>query len=214
VSIHEAVLGFALVAGLLTIVPGLDTALVLRSTVTRSRGHGFAALLGIQAGTLVWGAAAAGGAAALLAASQTAYRVLTLAGAAYLVWLGASMLWASFRRRRDAGAEPDVPLPTGGGRWRDLGMGLTTNLMNPKVGVFYVAAIPQFTPNGVNPLLMGVLLALVHCVLGSAWLSMVVLGAGHLGPRLRRSNAVRWVDRVTGGFLVLLGVRLAASARA
>ncbi len=213
VSIHEAVLGFALVAGLLTIVPGLDTALVLRSTVTRSRAHGFAALLGIQAGTLVWGAAAAGGAAALLAASQTAYRVLTLAGAAYLVWLGASMLWASFRRPRDAGAEPDVPLPAGG-RWRDFGMGLSTNLMNPKVGVFYVAAIPQFVPDGVNPLLMGVLLALVHCVLGSAWLSMVVLGAGHLGPRLRRSNAVRWVDRVTGGFLVVFGARLAATARA
>lgn len=212
VSIHEALLGFALVAGLLTIVPGLDTALVLRSTVTRSRAHGFAAMLGIQAGTVVWGAAAAGGAAALFAASQTAYRLLTLAGALYLVWLGASMIWASFRRPDDAGTEPDVPLPTGG-RWRDFGMGLSTNLMNPKVGVFYVAAIPQFVPDGVPPLLMGVLLALVHCMLGTAWLSMVVLGAGYVGPRLRRSNAVRWVDRVTGGFLVVFGARLAVSAR-
>ncbi|MEL7976075.1 LysE family translocator [Isoptericola sp. F-RaC21] len=211
-TIPQALLAFALVAGLLTLVPGLDTALVLRSTVTRSRSHGFAALAGIQLGTLVWGAAAAGGAAALLAASQTAYRVLTLAGAAYMVWLGASMLWRSFRTPPAAAAEVDVPLPTGG-RWRDLGLGLSTNLMNPKVGVFYVAAIPQFVPEGVNPLLMGLLLALVHCVLGSAWLSLVVLGAGWLGPRLRRSGAVRWVDRVTGGVLVLFGARLAATAR-
>jgi threonine/homoserine/homoserine lactone efflux protein len=213
VSITEAVLAFALVAGLLTLVPGLDTALVLRSTVTRSRSHGFAALAGIQLGRLVWGAAAAGGAAALLAASQAAYRALTVAGAVYMIWLGASMLWKSFRGARDAVAEPDVPLPAGG-RWRDLGTGLGTNLLNPKVGVFYVAAIPQFVPDGVNPLLMGALLAGVHCVLGTAWLSLVVLGAGHAGPRLRRSRAVRWVDRVTGGVLVVFGARLAAGARA
>lgn len=211
-SITDALLAFAVVAGLLTVVPGLDTALVLRSTVTRSRAHGFAALAGIQAGTLVWGVAAAGGAAALLAASQTAYRVLTLAGAAYMVWLGASMLWASFRSRDGGPPEVDAPLPVGGRR-RDLALGLGTNLMNPKVGVFYVAAIPQFVPDGVNPLLMGALLAGVHCALGTAWLSAVVLGAGYVGPRLRRSDAVRWVDRVTGGVLVVFGARLAAGAR-
>ncbi|GAA1727415.1 LysE family translocator [Isoptericola hypogeus] len=211
-TVTSAVLAFALVAGLLTIVPGLDTALVLRSTVARSRAHGFAALAGIQLGTLVWGAAAAGGAAALLAASQTAYRVLTVAGAAYMVWLGASMIWSSFRRPRADAAETGV-LPPAGSRWKDFGTGLGTNLMNPKVGVFYVAAIPQFVPDGVNPLAMGVLLALMHCVLGTAWLSAVVLGAGYLGPRLRRSDAVRWLDRVTGGVLVAFGARLAASAR-
>ncbi|CAM3661948.1 LysE family translocator [Isoptericola cucumis] len=211
-TVTSALLSFALVAGLLTLVPGLDTALVLRSTVTRSRSHGMAAIAGIQVGTLVWGAAAAGGAAALLAASQTAYRVLTVLGAAYMVWLGVSMIRSSFRRRPDEPADADLPLPTGG-RWRDFALGLSTNLMNPKVGVFYVAAIPQFVPDGVNPLVMGVLLALVHCVLGTAWLSLVVLGAGWAGPRLRRSNAVRWVDRVTGGVLVLLGARLATTAR-
>ena len=209
-TVTSAVLAFALVAGLLTLVPGLDTALVLRSTVTRSRSHGMAALAGIQVGTLVWGAAAAGGAAALLAASQTAYRVLTVAGAAYMVWLGIAMIRSSFRRGPDH--QPDVPLPSGG-RWKDFTMGLGTNLMNPKVGVFYVAAIPQFVPDGVNPLVMGVLLALAHCVLGTAWLSAVVLGAGWVGPRLRRSNALRWVDRVTGGVLVFFGARLAATTR-
>jgi threonine/homoserine/homoserine lactone efflux protein len=211
-TVPEALVAFAVVAGLLTIVPGLDTALVLRSTVTRSRAHGFAALAGIQVGTLVWGVAAAAGAAALLAASQTAYRVLTVAGAAYMVWLGASMLWSSFRRA--PGPDPDDLPVISGGRRRDLGTGLVTNLLNPKVGVFYVATIPQFVPDGVNPLAMGALLALVHCALGTTWLTGVVLAAGSLGPRLRRSSAARWVDRVTGGVLVALGARLAVSARA
>ncbi|WP_418277350.1 LysE family translocator [Isoptericola jiangsuensis] len=210
-TILEAVLAFAVVAGLLTVVPGLDTALVLRSTVSRSRSHGVAALCGIQVGILVWGVTAAAGAAALLAASQTAYRVLTVVGAVYLVWLGASMLWSSFRTV--PAATPDVvPLPVGGRR-RDFATGLVTNLLNPKVGVFYVATIPQFVPDGVNPLAMGALLALAHCILGSAWLTGVVLVAGSLGPRLRRSDAVRWVDRVTGGVLVALGARLAVAAR-
>ena len=93
-------------------------------------------------------------------------------------------------------------------------MGLVTNLTNPKVGAFYVATIPQFVPDGVSPLLMGLALAAVHCVMGTAWLSAVILGAGRLGPRLHASGAVRWVDRVTGGVLVVLGARLASSARA
>jgi threonine/homoserine/homoserine lactone efflux protein len=210
-TVPEALLAFAVVAGLLTVVPGLDTALVLRSTVTRSRAHGFAALAGIQVGTLVWGVAAAAGAAALLAASQTAYRVLTVVGAAYLVWLGATMLWSSFRR--PAGPGPDDLPVISGGHGRDLGTGLVTNLLNPKVGVFYVATIPQFVPDGVNPLAMGALHALVHCALGTAWLTGVVLAAGSLGPRLRRASATRWIDRVTGGVLVALGARLAVTAR-
>jgi threonine/homoserine/homoserine lactone efflux protein len=212
VTVPEAVLSFAAVAALLTVVPGLDTALVLRSTVARSRSHGVAALLGIQVGTLVWGVAAAAGAAALLAASQTAYRVLTVVGAAYMVWLGATMLWSSFRRRADGVPTLEVPVPPGGRR-RDFTTGLMTNLLNPKVGVFYVATIPQFVPDGVNPLAMGALLAAVHCVLGSIWLTGVVLAAGSLGPRLRRSWAARWVDRATGGVLVVLGARLAVTAR-
>ena len=209
-TVAEAMLSFMVVAGLLTIVPGLDTALVLRGTLTRSRRYGFAAALGIQAGTLVWGAAAATGAAALLAASQTAYRVLTVLGAAYMIWLGASMLWSSIRTpsaQREA-----APLRDGRAQ-NGFAMGLVTNLTNPKVGVFYVATIPQFVPDGVSPLVMGLALAGVHCALGMTWFTAIILGADRLGPRLRSSSAVRWVDRVTGGVLVVMGARLAVSAR-
>lgn len=95
VTLTQAVLSFAVVAGLLTLVPGIDTALVLRSSLTRSRTYAFSTALGISTGAMVWGVAAAVGVSALLAASELAYRALTLAGAAYMVWLGASLLWKS-----------------------------------------------------------------------------------------------------------------------
>jgi threonine/homoserine/homoserine lactone efflux protein len=209
-TVPGAVVSFALVAGLLTIVPGLDTALVLRGTLARSRSYGFAAIAGIQVGVLAWGAAAASGTAALLAASHTAYRVLTIAGAGYMIWLGLALIRRTLRGTAGGGAVEAPPEP-GKGRARGFAMGLGTNLMNPKVGAFYIAVIPQFLPHGVSPLAMGLLLAGVHCVLGLIWLSAVVLGAGALGPRLRNAAVVRWIDRVTGGVLVAFGLRLAVS---
>lgn len=209
-TVLEALVGFGLVVALLTVIPGLDTALVLRTALTRSRGAAFATAAGIQAGTIVWGIAAAVGATALLAASSIAFEVVRIAGAAYLVLMGALLLRASFRRSA-ADAQPDASVP--GGAWRGAAMGLVTNLLNPKVGVFYLATIPQFIPDGLSPLVAGVLLEGVHTVLGMIWFSAIILFAGALGARLRRPAFTRWVDRVTGGVLVLFGVRLAADAR-
>lgn len=209
VSIEQAVLGFAVVAGLLTLVPGVDTALVLRTSLTRGRPEAFAAMAGIQAGTLLWGAAAGMGATALLAASEVAYRALTLLGAIYLVYLGIRLLV-----RRPSAQDVDTSAT---GRRRGLlgawGTGLLTNLLNPKVGVFYLATIPQFVPDGVSPLVMGVVLAAVHCVLGAVWLGTIAVAGSAVGRRLRSAALMRWVDRVTGGVLVLMGARLALNAR-
>lgn len=209
-TVVEALVGFGVVVALLTVIPGLDTALVLRTALTRSRGAAFATALGIQAGTVVWGIAAAVGATALLAASQFAFEVVRLAGAAYLVVLGALLIRAGFRRT--APAEPGAP-PTPGGAWRGALTGLGTNLLNPKVGVFYLATIPQFLPDGMSPLVAGVLLAGVHTVLGMIWFTGIILGAAALGARVRSPRFARWVDRITGGVLVLFGVRLAVDAR-
>lgn len=209
VSIEQAVLGFAVVAGLLTLVPGVDTALVLRTSLTRSRAEAFAAMAGIQVGVLVWGAAAGVGATALLAASETAYRALTVLGALYLIYLGVRLL---LRRSRPDDVEPPRTERRRGllGAW---GTGLLTNVLNPKVGVFYLATIPQFVPDGASPLLMGVVLAAVHCALGLVWLGLIALGGSALGRRLRSERFVGWVDRVTGGVLVVMGARLALTAR-
>jgi threonine/homoserine/homoserine lactone efflux protein len=224
VTVLEAMLLFALVAIPLTIMPGLDSALVLRTAVVSGRRHAYATALGINAGTLVWGVAAAVGATAVLAASATAYRALTLAGAAYLLWLGGQMLWSSFRPGRyDAlpavalGGEARSGADTLGegaprSAWRSFAVGATTNLLNPKVGVFYLATIPQFLPDDVPHLLMGLLLAVEHDVLGFVWLALLI-NAAALARRWLSGRAIaRVTDRVTGAVLLAFGGRLGWNA--
>ncbi|MEU7001928.1 LysE family translocator [Nonomuraea sp. NPDC046570] len=204
----SALLSFAVVAGFLTIVPGLDTALVLRSAVTQGRGQAFATALGVNTGVLVWGAAAAVGVSALLTASHLAYTVLRYAGAAYMVWFGVSMI---LKARRGA-AEP-VEQDGAGGLGRAWLRGTLTNLLNPKIGVFYVALLPQFIPPDVPPLAMGLLLALVHNVEGMAWFTLLIFGTGLVRAWVQRPAVRRAVDRVTGTALIAFGVKLALSSQ-
>jgi threonine/homoserine/homoserine lactone efflux protein len=218
VTVLEAMFLFALVAIPLTIMPGLDSALVLRTAVVSGRKHAYATVLGINAGALAWGVAAAVGATAVLAASEAAYRALTLAGAAYLVWLGGQMLWSSFRPGR-YDALPDGALAgdaqvtaTVRSPWRSFVRGATTNLLNPKVGVFYLATIPQFLPDGVPHLLMGLLLAIEHDVLGFAWLALLINAAGLAKRWLSGSTIARITDRVTGAVLLAFGGRIGWTA--
>ncbi|CAH0201227.1 Leucine efflux protein [Arthrobacter sp. Bi83] len=207
-----AVLSFALVAGLLTLLPGLDTALVLRSSISKSRSFAFATALGINTGAMIWGIAAAVGVSALLAASELAYRMLTLAGAAYMIWLGASLLWTCLRKTN----EPDIPaneapaLITGkDDLFRGWLTGTGTNLLNPKVGVFYIAAIPQFIPSDTSPLLMGILLAGFHCLLAMAWFTLLIIGAGYAARWLKGAKSIRIIAGITGTVLVGFGLKLA-----
>ncbi|WP_367319442.1 LysE family translocator [Streptomyces sp. HUAS ZL42] len=212
-TVTSALASFAVVAGLLTLVPGLDTALVLRSVAVRGRAHAFATALGINTGALLWGAAAAGGATALLTVSQTAYTALRIAGAAYLLWMGIGLLRALRRRESGPalGREPQAePLS------RAFRRGFTTNLLNPKVGVFYTAALPQFIPEHTPHLAMGLLLALVHDLEAMAWFTLLILGAERLKALLRRlridrRTARRSMDAVTGTVLIGFGVELALS---
>ncbi|HEY4615017.1 MAG TPA: LysE family translocator [Citricoccus sp.] len=216
-TILDALLAFAVVAGLLALVPGLDTALVLRSSLTRSRAYAWATGLGVATGAMVWGVAAAVGISALLAASELAYRVLTVAGAAYMLWLGGSMTWSSLRGgtvpMEAAVASASVPGRDGGWRtapgaragspWRGWLTGAGTNLLNPKVGVFYIATIPQFLPEGVPALPMGAALAGVHAVLTMAWFAVLIIGGGYARRWLSSPRSLAVIDRVTG--LVLMG---------
>lgn len=202
VTILDAVLAFAVVAGLLTLVPGLDTALVLRSSLTRARPYAWATALGVATGAMVWGMAAAVGVSALLTASELAYGILTIAGAGYMLWLGASMIWKSFRNRPAGAVEATTPMAPAS-PWQGWMVGAGTNLLNPKVGVFYIAMIPQFLPSGVSPLVMGAVLAGVHCALSLVWFAALILGGGYARRWLAHPKALAVIDRVTG--LVLIG---------
>jgi threonine/homoserine/homoserine lactone efflux protein len=209
VSLPTAVLGFAVVAAALTVTPGLDTALVLRAAMTGRRREAAATGAGIVAGLFVWGAAAAAGVSALLTASQLAFDVLRYAGAAWLVWSGGRLLWRALRP-----APPTDPAaPAGRSAWRAVRLGLVTNLLNPKVGVFYVALLPQFVPAGADPLAVGLLLAAVHAALSLVWFTLLIGLADVLGRRLRSPRTVRTVDGVTGATLLGFGLRLATAGR-
>lgn len=211
-----------MVAGLVTIIPGLDTALVVRTTVTQGRHRGFAAAFGINTGVLAWGAAAAVGVSALLAASQLAYDVIRVMGAAYLVWLGTTMLWRTRRRRDTApGAatssdatsrQPGSPRPPES-VFRSWLRGATANLLNPKIGAFYVAMLPQFIPAHASHLLMGLALAGIHDIEGIIWFTMLI-SAVHLARRFLGSDRIHQImDRITGTVLIGFGLKLALSSR-
>ena len=204
VTITSALLGFAAVAAVLTVIPGLDTTLVLRSALTQSRRHAVVTALGVSTGALAWGAAAAVGAAALLAASEVAYRAVTIVGAAYMAYLGVMLIVRSFRHDPVVLDGPAVALPL----WRSFCSGAWTNLLNPKVGAFYVATIPQFIPDGASHLGMGLLLAGVHDVIGLVWFAGVIWGAQAARRWLANARALKVIDRIAGVVLVGFGARL------
>ncbi|GAA4960793.1 LysE family translocator [Nonomuraea thailandensis] len=190
---------------LLTLTPGLDTALILRTSVLAGRRPAWGVTLGIQLGTLCWGVLTAAGLSALLAASQVAYDVLRWAGAAYLVWMGLRMLLARHEQQPDGQQQEEMRFGKG------LRRGLLTNLLNPKVGAFYVAMLPQFIPAEAPHVLMGLTLAGVHVVEGLVWSALLIGFASWMGGILRSAAVRRFLDRLTGVVIVGFGIRLAVS---
>lgn len=215
---------FALIVGLLTLTPGLDTALILRTAALGHRRRAWGVVLGIQSGTLVWGTLTSLGVTALLTASHLAYEAVRWCGAAYLVGMGGRLLWATWRHSanespRTAGAADTTGTRTGReteavkgisdtllSGWRQ---GIMTNLLNPKMGAFYVAVLPQFIPTGAPHLALGVLLAGVHILLAVVWSCALIACAHVLRDRLQRPSARRCLDRITGTVIAAFGIRLA-----
>ena len=206
VSIFGPVAAFSVAAALLTITPGLDTALVLRTTASEGARRALLAGLGIALGCLVWGLVVAAGLGALLAASRLAYDALRWLGAGYLLYLGVRLLWSP---RREYAADVSPRSGTTGMRW--LIRGFLTNILNPKVGVFYVSFLPQFIPARTDVAGMTVLLAAIHAALGLCWFATLILATRPIARLLRKGAIVTWLDRATGGVFVAFGVRLAVS---
>ena len=208
-----AVLAFAAAAGLLTVTPGLDTALVLRTAAVEGAGEARFAAFGICTGCLIWGTATSLGLTGLLAVSKLAYNAVRIAGACYLVYLGIRM-WV---RKREFNIETD-PLSdaaarseNGGHRW--LVRGLLTNVLNPKVGVFYITLLPQFIPRGGSIMTYSFLFTFVHVAEGLLWLTLLTIAVGPLRSWLRRPAVTRGLDCGTGTVLIGAGLGLALDRR-
>jgi len=207
-TVAQALAAYLLAAGLLTVTPGLDTALVLRTAAVEGPRRAGLAAAGIVTGCLVWGAAAALGLGALLAASTLAFTVLKWAGAAYLVWLGLHLV---LRPRDRFELAADARLAGGDLAW--LRRGLLTNLLNPKIGVFYVSFLPQFLPAGVAPAPFIFLLAAIHGAVSVFWFAALIGATRPISGVLKRAAVVRWLDRITGGVFLGFGLRLALDRR-
>lgn len=162
--------------------------------------------IGTGAGLLVWGAASSLGIAALVAASTTAYTVLRVAGGAYLVVLGLSALRLAVRGEHGA----TVADAGGAGltRWAAFRAAFTTNLLNPKIGIFYATLLPQFIPPGAPPLATSVLLAAIHAAENLVWLTLYGLVLARFGDMLRAGPLRRALEGLTGIVLVGLGLRV------
>jgi threonine/homoserine/homoserine lactone efflux protein len=205
----QALLAFTAAAALVTITPGLDTALVLRTAAAEGPRRAMLAALGICLGCLCWGIAAGVGLGALLAASQVGYDLLRWAGALYLLYLGVKLIRAPRRALQPGGGEAIAP----GASPSWLLRGLLTNLLNPKVGVFYISFLPQFVPAESSVLGWSVWLATIHNALGLAWFATLVAATRPIAAALRRPAVVTSLDRLTGALFVGFAMKLALDAR-
>lgn len=201
-----SLVAYVAAAALLTITPGLDTALILRAAAGGSPRQAALAGLGIATGCLLWASLVALGLGALLAASQLGYNVLRWIGAGYLLWVGYKML----RYPRHAFFTADQRIEDHGTAYLT---GALTNLLNPKVGVFYVSFLPQFVPPNVSvgPYLL--LLGAIHALLGLIWFACLITATRPISGFLRRPVVVRACDRLTGAVFVAFGLRLALESR-
>jgi threonine/homoserine/homoserine lactone efflux protein len=214
------ILAFIGVSSILTILPGADTALVTRTAIGSGRRAAIAATLGINAGVLMHATASALGISAILARSVTAFSIMKFAGAAYLVWLGARAIREA--RTAPPAAAGNAPLAAQGARTgaaapgalsRYFRQGLFTNLLNPKVAIFYLTFLPQFIAPGDPVLRKSLLLAGIHNVLGLVWLSAVAWFFGRLGQVMSRPVVKRRLEQATGVLLIGFGLRLAWAKR-
>ncbi len=201
---------FAGLCLVLSVTPGPDTFLVLRIALNRPSA-GIAAAAGSAGAAIVWAALVGIGLAALLEQSAELFRWLKIAGGLYLLYLGVSSFIKSRKAAKAgvAGAGSETPLPYS--RLAALGAGALSTLLNPKVGLFYLAVVPQFIPHGGDTMGTSLILGIVVAVIAFAYLSMIAVVAFRAMRWLKRPKVSTAVERVSSGVIAGLGVGVVAS---
>jgi threonine/homoserine/homoserine lactone efflux protein len=199
------VLAFLGISLVVIMTPGQDTALTIRNTLAGGRRNGLRTALGVSCGQVVWALAASTGLAAVLAASEPAFDAIRLAGAAYLIVLGAQALRDAIR----GGTEPTTTARATG-RGHGFRQGLVSNLGNPKMAVFFTGLLPQFAPAEGGALATMLALGIVFAGLTLAWLALYAVAVARARDALARPRVRRTLDAVMGTALIAVGVRLAA----
>jgi threonine/homoserine/homoserine lactone efflux protein len=192
---------------LLNLTPGQDTVYIVGRTVSQGRRAGLLSVLGISSGSVIHALAAAFGLSAILATSAQAFTAVKLVGALYLAYLGVRLL---LERAPSAGATTEFALER---PWAIYRAGLLTNVLNPKVALFFLAFLPQFVSATADSRILSFLfLGAIFIVNGTLWCLVLVWGASAMSRRLRGHSS--WgvvLRRATGAIFIGLGARLALS---
>jgi threonine/homoserine/homoserine lactone efflux protein len=203
--IDPSIIAFVGIAALVTILPGVDMALVAKVTLQEGKRSAFFTSLGISSGLPVHATASALGLSVILSTSATAFTIVKIAGALYLGYLGIQSLrhagrtsvgGPAARTRSERGA---------------FAQGFMNNVLNPKVALFYLTFLPQFINPGDPVLLKALVLAGIHVTIGLLWLTTYAYAIDRVGKLV--SGARIWLERLTGVVLVGLAVRLAVERR-
>jgi threonine/homoserine/homoserine lactone efflux protein len=213
--VDQQVIAFTGIAALLTITPGADTMVILRSVFTRGQKAGILTMVGICSGLFFHATLSALGLSVILVRSAAAFETVKLLGACYLIFLGTRSLWKS---RLDSTGTLDAVTPNSNtppqrGNWRAFLEGTFTNLFNPKVAIFYLAFLPQFI--SIHDWILGkaVLLATIHFTEGIVWYSILIFSLGRMRTLLARPRVKQALEALSGVILIAFGLRLAVERR-
>lgn len=205
-GIHDFAL-FLISCILLNITPGQDTMYIIGRSVAQGRRAGILSAMGIMTGVLVHTLLAALGLSVILTTSALAFAVVKFAGAAYLIWIGIGFLFG----RGDGASLPDAPTAAVDA-WRIFRQGVLTNVLNPKVALFFLSFLPQFVSPETHPVFMPfATLGLVFFTTGSIWCLFLASGASWLSARFKNRAPGGILKRLTGALFIGLGIRLAVS---
>jgi len=205
----QSVLAFSIAALILTLTPGNDTVLVMRNTMAGDRSSGLSTMLGICCGTIVHGMFASLGISVILMKSATLFQFVKFVGAGYLIFLGTQSLWTAWTIKKENKADVSftsekIKITAS----KSFLQGLLTNVLNPKVALFYLSFIPQFMHTG-DPLFKPLFLAGIHIVMGIAQLSTVILMITKLRKYLISPNVKSAMEAACGVMLTGFGIKLA-----
>lgn len=201
----ELLIPYLIAITLLTITPGLDTTLILRTSVLEEKQKAFHVALGINSGCILWGMIVACSLGYILNTSPLIFNAIKWMGVIYLVLIGFQML---LQPRTQVGTAINQPSSH---NW--FIRGLLGNLLNPKVGIFYLAFLPQFVPKSAPFFLSIMLLVLIHIFLGLLWAALIIYGSQKMTKYLTHSKLVTYLDRITGGVLIFFAVKLVFAER-
>ncbi len=200
---------FFIASIIFVMTPGADTMLILNRAMLHGKTAGLFTTIGVNIGVLVHTTFAAFGLSLFIANSITLFAIVKYAGAAYLIWLGAKQLLPRNRQRRSSSSHSSGPARTG--HVFHLASGILTNVLNPKVILFFIAFFPQFIrPESLHNPAPFIFLGVVYALLGILWFSLLSVFAASAAERLMRTERFQtWMDRFSGVVFILMGIKIA-----